>query len=768
MGQYCGSAAASSRKETAQAPKSVQLGPLEEKLLDTYCLGRVLGQGAFGVVYACRKRGTNDDFAVKMVDQVETPIAAIKQEVYMLKKLAHPCVVKLHDVYYEKVFVCMVMDCLKGGDMIEGMQLHWKAKGMIPIKVCQNVSKMMFQSIAWLHQNKCVHRDIKGDNYLQDRKELEHPNCRIYLSDFGTVCELPEAGRIHVKCGTKTYWSPEFFSLDYSLKADVWALGVTVFGLVSGRFPFKGEDDVRTKPVKVPTRCGTECSSFLLGCLERDEEKRLAAAEAVEHEFLSSTVSAAEHEINEKEEFRPTVREAGANAGVKERRRELVARLEQAKEGKSNMKTSVKELEDGFENQLDGTETKRKYEWWDKQKCNESKLLDILEKAVPSKDSDREEKDAVRTTLQDHAIDPTQFGVGVSKTFTEFVDEVKTGSARLMIDASRHKCLVRVVDIVLLRIVTGTGANKKYLVKYQEETPDGRTRRTVPELTGTKKLPHENGIETAHRLIKERMSVLEGMVQFDFRNKECFEDDEESPSYPGVRTVYRKEIYEGNIRAQDKDGWAKLGLGTGLQGTFKTQDASQYIRHFAWMSSNVCKAKKVRLTAPKEEKAFSALVHPPVGYEEEELQGFLKDNNVDVSLFGQNGVKTLADFSEELVKGEAALQRMQDGSIRRIVDVVIVRMMKANGDVLVEASETTGDKTKELKRLPAVKRRADENPFLAAHRVVDKVLRINENVISMDQNILAVSEETSSSAYANLPTIYHKRIVTVRLVDAAQ
>merc|ERR1719343_1143634 len=103
-----------------------------------------------------------------MIDQVETPVAEIKQEGDMLKRLSHPCVVKLHDVYYEKVFVCMVLEIYRGGDMIEGMQAHWKGKGMIPIPVIQNVSKMMVQGVDFLHSKQVMHRDLKGDNYLMD------------------------------------------------------------------------------------------------------------------------------------------------------------------------------------------------------------------------------------------------------------------------------------------------------------------------------------------------------------------------------------------------------------------------------------------------------------------------------------------------------------------------------------------------------------------------------------------------------------------------
>merc|ERR1719203_115402 len=101
------------------------------------------------------------------------------------------------------------MELYKGGDMFDGMERHWEAKGAIPTPVVQNIAKMMVQSVDWLHQNNVVHRDLKGDNFLMDRMDIESPKCRIYLSDFGTVTELQPQQWLTQKCGTEIYWAPE-------------------------------------------------------------------------------------------------------------------------------------------------------------------------------------------------------------------------------------------------------------------------------------------------------------------------------------------------------------------------------------------------------------------------------------------------------------------------------------------------------------------------------------------------------------------------------
>lgn len=93
---------------------------------------------------------------------------------------------------------------------------------------------------------------------------------------------------------------------------------------------------------------------------------------------------------------------------------------------------------------------------------------------------------SVEEMFDHHLIDATCFGRYQAKTFGEFVQEVHTGQARLMIDASRHKTLARVVDIVLLRVVHAC-EDPKYLVKTEEVFPDGR-RRAELQLPGAWKM----------------------------------------------------------------------------------------------------------------------------------------------------------------------------------------------------------------------------------------------------------------------------------------
>merc|ERR1719478_338725 len=95
-------------KAQAASPDGPEKG--DKRLLEEYVVGATLGEGAFGVVYACTNRQTGEEVAVKMVDKVETPVEAIRKEAEMLQELSHPNIVKFHNVFYEKCFVYIVMD----------------------------------------------------------------------------------------------------------------------------------------------------------------------------------------------------------------------------------------------------------------------------------------------------------------------------------------------------------------------------------------------------------------------------------------------------------------------------------------------------------------------------------------------------------------------------------------------------------------------------------------------------------------------------------
>jgi hypothetical protein len=283
-------------------------------------------------------------------------------------------------------------------------------------------------------------------------------------------------------------------------------------------------------------------------------------------------------------------------------------------------------------------------------------------------------------------------------------------------------------------------------------------------MPGTKKEPHENTRQTADRILQEMLNMTGSMVKWDLSNIDRHEEETESPSYPGVRTVYRKEILEGVVTSTDEGLLSKIGL-PGFS-SYNFTDPLNQTKTFEWMTPGQATGKGVKLK-PEENQQISTLVRAPIGLAEDALRQHLTSFGIDVSRFGQAGTRTLKEFSAELIRGEATL--VQDGgTMVRVVDVVLLIISRGSTseEILVQTEQVHSDGAKTvLNRLPGAKRRPDENQFLSARRILRRQLEFDENQVQLNINVQNVEEEKSSSSYPGLKTVYRKRLIKAHLIE---
>jgi len=336
------------------------------------------------------------------------------------------------------------------------------------------------------------------------------------------------------------------------------------------------------------------------------------------------------------------------------------------------------------------------------------------------------------------------------------------------LDAAKHKKLVRVVDVVLLRIAFEKNGTKTYITEFAETFKDGRNRDCLNRLPGTKKEAHENTTNTAERFVKDAMGIDSSKIAFDHANKEIFEEEEESRSYPGVTTIYRKEIIDGKFVTTDPALLKEKGATGEVGGTFSFKDHLDNTKVFKWLTEQDLLKNGIQFRAPADQDHVSGLVQAPIGLSEDELVKFLLENNVDPKQFGQNNTKSLKDFSNELLKGESSLMVQADGRLLRVVDIVLLKLSKeGTDDVLIEASEKFPDgRSSQLNRLPGSKRRPDENHFVTAQRVLKRQLKMDENVVNLNSKDVKVVEAMQEShSYPGLSSMYRKRIISATLLQ---
>jgi serine/threonine protein kinase len=232
---------------TASAP-STQRG-LPVRFRD-YVRGRELGCGGSGKVYQCSKEGHN--YAVKAVDlrrirlgnNAQRQQTSLWREVSILKMLdPHRNIVKMHDAFQEGDWFLIVLELVPAGDLFSALIARQPPR--LSEREAGFVLRQVASGLLFLHGNGVIHRDLKLENVLvvsqrrgRDGKTVLYV---VKITDFGLAKDLGAESVAHSKVGTKPYTAPEvgLEGKPYDFTSDLWSLGVFLYVLLAGRFPFE-------------------------------------------------------------------------------------------------------------------------------------------------------------------------------------------------------------------------------------------------------------------------------------------------------------------------------------------------------------------------------------------------------------------------------------------------------------------------------------------------------------------------------------------------
>ena len=165
---------------------------------------------------------------------------ACQREITCLKKLEHPGVIYLHDLIDTPKQLFFVTDYVKGISLRE--YVKQLPNRQIRELTARRIFRQVVEAVYYLHTEAfVVHRDIKLDNIL-----LEEGTRMVKLIDFGfSVVVNSQSQYLKVFCGTPSYMAPEITrKSDYEgMPGDIWALGVLLYVMLAGQFPFRGTSE---------------------------------------------------------------------------------------------------------------------------------------------------------------------------------------------------------------------------------------------------------------------------------------------------------------------------------------------------------------------------------------------------------------------------------------------------------------------------------------------------------------------------------------------
>ena len=258
-----------------------------------YRIVRCLGRGSMGVVFSCRDLNlANRLVAVKILypEVICDPVASERfyREIVLTYSIDNPYVVAAYDCFKDGDLFGFAMEYVDGGDL--GKLLD--RKKTLPIPEVTRLLAELCSGLGAIHSIGIVHRDIKPENVLLTKSR------HVKLTDLG-IAKNPAASRLteHATLiGSIDYVSPEYLAYGgLDERADIYALGVLAYRMITGRTPSTGKHLVEVlanrvrydppAPSTIRGECPAELDGIVLKALARDPSERYQTAADIEKDL---------------------------------------------------------------------------------------------------------------------------------------------------------------------------------------------------------------------------------------------------------------------------------------------------------------------------------------------------------------------------------------------------------------------------------------------------------------------------------------------------
>jgi len=269
--------------------QGTRLGPYE-------VLG-ALGAGGMGEVYRARDTRLGRDIAIKVlpaeVGQDSERLARFRREAHLLASLNHPHVAAVHGLEELDGRLLLLLELVEGEDLAQRLK-----RGSIPIDEALGIAKQIAEALEEAHEKGIVHRDLKPANIKLTpegkAKVLDFGLAKAYTGETAAgpsanLSQSPTLARTGTQAGvilgTAAYMSPEQArGKPVDKRADIWAFGVVLFEMLTGKCLFHGETtgDTMAAVLKsdpdwnlLPSETPPRIRELLRRCLTRDPRLRL-------------------------------------------------------------------------------------------------------------------------------------------------------------------------------------------------------------------------------------------------------------------------------------------------------------------------------------------------------------------------------------------------------------------------------------------------------------------------------------------------------------
>lgn len=272
----------------------------------------VIGRGGGGKVFLVQCEENNKVYALKVINKEQTfksvkAFRHVVSERYLMEKAGkHPCLLPMQFAFQTETNLFIGTPFCAGGDLASYMRNRMKTNpthveydpqdperqrrmarycGRLPEDQTRRIAAEIILGLEHLHLRGIVYRDLKPENVFIDDKGY------LQIGDYGLAKHLHESktgpGRVKTSsiCGTRNYLPPEMLcGRLYSFEADLWSLGVMLYRMLVGMFPFDAQrtkdvfQKIKKECVEVPSWVSCEGREMLYGLLSKDPTRRLTVS----------------------------------------------------------------------------------------------------------------------------------------------------------------------------------------------------------------------------------------------------------------------------------------------------------------------------------------------------------------------------------------------------------------------------------------------------------------------------------------------------------
>ncbi|XP_036410909.1 serine/threonine-protein kinase pim-3-like [Megalops cyprinoides] len=259
-----------------------------------YTVGKLLGEGGCGSVYAGTRKADGKQVAIKYVTSsfskrhltIPGESQSLPLEVALMELVCRPpaCshVIQLLDWFEEPEYVILVLEL--PSPCLDVSTFTKQLGGYMEESLAQVIMQQVVQAALHCRERGVLHRDIKSKNLL-----IQTDDFHVKLIDFGCG-DLLKEDPYRQFAGTRPFRPPEWVRDGeyHGRPATIWSLGVLLYVLVCGAHPFRREEDIIAADLQFKPGLSTDCRNLIRWCLQKDPSKRPALEQILQHDWMRS------------------------------------------------------------------------------------------------------------------------------------------------------------------------------------------------------------------------------------------------------------------------------------------------------------------------------------------------------------------------------------------------------------------------------------------------------------------------------------------------